>query len=251
MVAEGSLLLEVTGSVVGQVNGLAVYDLGDFSFGRPTRITAETFAGREGVINIEREAALSGRTHDKGVLILGGFLGARYGQERPLALTASMCFEQSYDGVDGDSASSTELYAIISSLSGLPLKQNIAVTGSVNQKGEIQPIGGVNQKVEGMFDVCRIAGLTGDQGVIIPHQNKRNLMLREDVAEAIKEGRFSVYAVKTIDEGLEILTGIPAGERQAGGSFPKGTVNYLVEQRLIELHQSMRGYYGDLVAAAG
>ena len=251
MVAEGSLLLEVTGSVVGQVNGLAVYDLGDFSFGRPTRITAQTYAGREGVINIEREAALSGRTHDKGVLILGGFLGARYGQERPLTLTASMCFEQSYEGVDGDSASSTELYAIISSLSGLPLKQNIAVTGSVNQKGEIQPIGGVNQKVEGMFDVCRIAGLTGDQGVIIPHQNRRNLMLREDVAEAIKEGKFNIYAAKTIDEGLEILTGMPAGERQADGSFPEGTINRLVDQRLRELHQSMRGYYGDLVAAAG
>ena len=255
MVAEGSLLLEVTGSVVGQVNGLAVYDLGDFSFGRPTRITAQTYAGREGVINIEREAALSGRTHDKGVLILGGFLGARYGQERPLTLTASMCFEQSYEGVDGDSASSTELYAIISSLSGLPLKQNIAVTGSVNQKGEIQPIDflpcGVNQKVEGMFDVCRIAALTGDQGVIIPHQNRRNLMLREDVAEAIKEGKFNIYAAKTIDEGLEILIGMPAGERQADGSFPEGTINRLVDQRLRELHQSMRGYYGDLVAAAG
>ncbi|MCH8106787.1 MAG: AAA family ATPase [Chloroflexi bacterium] len=251
MIAEGSLLLEVTGSVVGQINGLAVYDLGDFSFGRPSRITAQTFAGREGVINIEREASLSGRTHDKGVLILGGFLGARYGQERPLTLTASMCFEQSYDGVDGDSASSTELYAIISSLSGLPIKQSIAVTGSVNQKGEIQPIGGVNQKVEGMFDVCRIDGLTGDQGVMIPYQNKRNLMLREDVAEAVKEGTFNVYAVKTIDEGLEILTGVPAGKRQADGSFPKGTVNQLVEQRLKELHQSMRGYYGDLVAAAG
>jgi predicted ATP-dependent protease len=153
--------------------------------------------------------------------------------------------------VDGDSASSTELYAIISSLSGLPLKQNIAVTGSVNQNGEIQPIGGVNQKVEGMFDVCRIDGLTGDQGVMIPFQNKRNLMLREDVAEAIKEGTFKVYAVKTIDEGLEILTGVPAGKRQADGSFPKGTVNQLVDQRLKELHQSMRGYYGDLVAAAG
>ena len=251
MVAEGSLLLEVTGSVVGQVNGLAVYDLGDFSFGRPTRITAQTFAGREGVINIEREAALSGRTHDKGVLILGGFLGARYGQERPLTLTASMCFEQSYEGVDGDSASSAELYAIISSLSGLPIKQNIAVTGSVNQKGEIQPIGGVNQKVEGMFDVCRIAGLTGDQGVIIPRQNRRNLMLREDVAEAIREGTFNVYAVQTIDEGLEILTGMPAGQRLTDDSYPKDTINHMVDQRLRELHQSMRGYYGDLVAAAG
>ena len=161
-----------------------------------------------------------------------------------------MCFEQSYEGGDGDSASSTELYAIISSLSGLPLKQSIAVTGSVNQKGEIQPFGGVNQKVEGMFDVCRNAGLTGDQGVIIPHQNRRNLMLREDVAEAIREGRFNVYAVKTIDEGLEILTGMPAGERQTDGSFPKDTINHLVEKRLGELHQSMRGYYGDLVALA-
>ena len=251
MVAEGSLLLEVTGAVVGQVNGLAVYDLGDFSFGRPTRITAQTFAGREGVINIEREASLSGRTHDKGMLILAGFLGARYGQERPLTLSASMCFEQSYEGVDGDSASSTEVYAIISSLSGVPLKQNIAVTGSVNQKGEIQPIGGVNQKVEGMFDVCRIAGLTGDQGVIIPHQNRRNLMLREDVAEAIQEGKFNVYAVKTIDKGIEILSGVPAGERQTDGSFAKGTINHLVEQRLKELHQSMRGYYGNLVATTG
>ncbi len=248
MVEDGSLLLDFTGSVVGQVNGLAVYDLGDFSFGRPSRITAQTFAGREGVINIEREASLSGRTHDKGVLILSGYLGAKFGQERPLTLSTSLCFEQSYDGIDGDSASSTELYAIMSSLSGLPLKQNIAVTGSVNQKGEIQPIGGVNQKVEGMYDVCRIAGLTGDQGVMVPHQNLRNLMLRSDVVQAIKEGRFHIYSVKTIDEGLEILTGCPAGERGPDGAFPEGTVNYLVENRLRELNQSMRGYYEGLLA---
>jgi predicted ATP-dependent protease/nitrogen regulatory protein PII-like uncharacterized protein len=247
MVENGSLLLDFTGSVVGQVNGLAVYDLGDFSFGRPSRITAQTFAGREGVINIEREASLSGRTHDKGVLILSGFLGARFGQERPLTLSTSLCFEQSYDGVDGDSASSTELYAIMSSLSGLPLKQNLSVTGSVNQKGEIQPIGGVNQKVEGMFDVCRIDGLTGDQGVMVPHQNLRNLMLRSDVVEAIKQGQFHIYSVKTIDEGLEILTGVPAGERGPDGSYPEGTVNGLVEKRLRELHQSMRGYYEGLL----
>jgi predicted ATP-dependent protease len=248
MVEDGSLLLDFTGSVVGQVNGLAVYDLGDFSFGRPSRITAQTFTGREGVINIEREASLSGRTHDKGVLILSGYLGAKFGQERPLTLSTSLCFEQSYDGIDGDSASSTELYAIMSSLSGLPLKQNIAVTGSVNQKGEIQPIGGVNQKVEGMYDVCRIAGLTGDQGVMVPHQNLRNLMLRSDVVQAIKEGRFHIYSVKTIDEGLEILTGCPAGERGPDGAFPEGTVNYLVENRLRELNQSMRGYYEGLLA---
>jgi predicted ATP-dependent protease len=248
MVADGTLLLEVTGSVVGQVNGLAVYDLGDFSFGRPTRITTQTFAGREGIINIEREASLSGNTHDKGVLILSGYLGAKYGQRRPLTLSASLCFEQSYSGVDGDSASSAEVYAIVSSLSALPLRQDIAVTGSVNQKGEIQPIGGVNQKIEGMFDLCRISGLTGTQGVLIPHQNLRNLMLREDVVEAIREDRFHLYAIKTIDEGLEILTGYPAGERGTNGSYPKSTVGYLVEKRLEELNQSMRGYYDELLA---
>ena len=248
MVSDGTQLLEVTGSVEGQVNGLAVYDLGDFSFGRPTRITAQTFAGREGVINIEREASLSGRTHDKGVLILSGYLGAKYGHDRPLAISASLCFEQSYEGVDGDSASSAEVFAILSSLSGLGLRQDIAVTGSVNQKGEIQPIGGVNQKIEGMFDVCRVFGLTGDQGVVIPHQNLRNLMLRDDVVDAIREGKFHVYAIKTIDEGLEILTSVPSGERQADGNYPIDTVNHQVEKRLRELEKSMRGYYQGLLA---
>lgn len=248
MVADGTLLIEVTGSVEGQINGLAVYDLGDFSFGRPTRITAQTFAGREGVINIERESSLSGRTHDKGVLILSGYLGAKYGQVKPLTLAASLCFEQSYEGVDGDSASAAEVFAIVSSLSGLALRQDIAVTGSVNQMGDIQPIGGVNQKIEGMFDVCRVFGLTGDQGVVIPHQNLRNLMLRDDVVDAIRENKFHVYAIKTIDEGLEILTDYPAGERGVDGTFPEGTVNHLVEQRLQELDQSMRGYYQGLLA---
>jgi len=248
MIDQGTVLLETTGGVVGQVNGLAVYDLGDISFGRPTRITAQTFAGRDGVINIEREASLSGRTHDKGVLILSGYLGAKFGQDRPLTLSASLAFEQSYEGVDGDSASSTELYAILSSLSGLPLQQNIAVTGSVNQRGEIQPIGGVNQKIEGMFEVCRLGGLTGDQGVMIPHQNLRNLMLREEVVEAIREGKFHIYAVKTISEGLEVLTGYPAGVPQVDGTYPQGTVNYLVAKRLLELNQSMRGYYAEVLA---
>ena len=249
MISDGSLLLDVTGEEVGQINGLAVYDLGDFSFGKPTRITAQTFAGREGFINIEREALMSGRTHDKGVLILSGYLGAKFGKDRPLTLSASVCFEQSYEGVDGDSASSTEIYAITSSLSGLPIRQEVAVTGSVNQKGEIQPIGGVNQKVEGMFDVCRAAGeLTGTQGVIIPHQNVKNLMLREDVVEAIREGKFNVYAVKTIDEGLEILTGTTAGEADANGDFPEGTVNYLTANRLDELNDSMRGYLHGLLS---
>ena len=250
MVADGTQLLQVTGSEVGQINGLAVYDLGDFSFGRPTRITAQTYAGREGFINIERESSLSGRTHDKGVLILNGYIGAKFGQERPLTLSASLCFEQSYEGVDGDSASSAEVYAILSSLSGLGLRQDIAVTGSVNQKGEIQPIGGVNQKVEGMFDVCRVFGLTGTQGVMIPHQNVQNLMLRDDVVSAIKEGTFHIYAVKTIEEGLEILTDREAGQRSNNGSFTEGSVNGLVERRLKELNQSMRGYYGGLLAEA-
>ncbi|HEU0022906.1 MAG TPA: AAA family ATPase [Dehalococcoidia bacterium] len=250
MIAEGTLLIDLTGAVIGQVNGLAVFDLGDFAFGKPSRITAQTYAGRGGVINIEREAALSGRTHDKGVLILSGYLGAKYGQDRPLTLSVSLAFEQSYDGVDGDSASSTELYAILSSLSGVPLQQNIAVTGSVNQKGEIQPIGGVNQKIEGMFDVCRLAGLTGDQGVMIPHQNVKNLMLREDLVAAIRDGKFHIYAVSTIDEGIGILTGQEAGERQPDGSYPVGSISYLVDRRLQELSQSMRGHYGDLLSAA-
>jgi len=226
-----------------------VFDLGDFAFGKPSRITAQTYSGRSGVINIERESALSGRTHDKGVLILSGYLGAKYGQERPLTLSVSLAFEQSYEGVDGDSASSTELYAVLSSLSGVPLKQNIAVTGSVNQRGEIQPIGGVNQKIEGMFDVCRLSGLTGDQGVMIPHQNVKNLMLREDVVEAIRDGKFHIYAVRSIDEGIEILTGHQAGELLGDGTYPDGSISYLIDKRLKELSQSMRGYYGDLLLA--
>ena len=182
------------------------------------------------------------------MLILSGYLGARFGRNRPLTLSASLAFEQSYQGVDGDSASSTELYAILSSLSGLPLNQSIAVTGSVNQMGEIQPIGGVYQKIEGMFDVCRLYGLTGDQGVMIPHQNVKNLMLREDVVEAIRQGRFHIYAVKTVDEGIEILTGQPAGVRGADGDYPTGTVSHLVDRRLQELGQSMRGYYGEMLS---
>jgi predicted ATP-dependent protease len=242
MITEGTILVDVDGSVVGQVNGLSVYDLGIFSFGRPNRITAKTFLGRRGVINIEREAQLSGRIHDKGVLILSGYVGSKYAQHMPLSLSASICFEQSYSGVEGDSASSTELYAILSSLADIPIRQHIAVTGSVNQKGEIQPIGGVNHKIEGFFDVCRAKGLTGDQGVLIPYQNIRHLMLREDVVEAVQEGQFHIYSVKTIDEGMEILTGIPAGERLGDGTYPEGTVNYLVSMRLTEYARRMRDY---------
>jgi lon-related putative ATP-dependent protease len=242
MITDGTLMIDVKGEVTGQVNGLAVYDLGIFSFGRPNRITAKTFLGKRGVINIERESQMSGRIHDKGVLILSGYLGSKYAQDKPLSLSASICFEQSYSGVEGDSASSTELYAILSSLSDFPIRQDIAVTGSVNQKGEVQPIGGVNHKIEGFFDICRAKGLTRKQGVMIPGLNVRHLMLREDVVEAVKEGAFHIYEVKTIDQGIEILTGVPAGERQTDGTFPEGTVNCLVDRRLREYAERLREY---------
>ncbi len=243
LISDGTIMVDLSGEVVGQVNGLAVYDLGDFSFGRPSRITARTYAGRSGVINIEREAQLSGRIHDKGVLILSGYLGSKFAQDMPLALSASLSFEQSYEGVDGDSASSTELYSILSSLADVPIAQGIAVTGSVNQRGEIQPIGGVNEKVEGFFDLCRMKGLTGEQGVIVPHQNVRNLMLREDLVDAIQRGEFHIYAVKTIDEGIETLTGIEAGERAAGSGYPEGSVNWRVQKRLTELADVFKSFY--------
>jgi ATP-dependent Lon protease len=233
-------MIDTEGAVVGQVNGLSVYDMGQFSFGKPTRITARTSIGRAGVINIEREADLSGSTHNKGVLILGGYLRGRYAQDKALAFTASLAFEQSYGGVDGDSASSTEVYAVLSSLSKLPLRQDIAVTGSLNQKGEIQPIGGVNEKIEGFFDVCKARGLTGTQGVIIPHQNVQNLMLRADVVEAARAGRFHVYPVATIDEGIEILTGVPAGVLREDGTYEPGTVNDLVDKEIQRVSRAVK-----------
>ena len=245
MIEEGTILIDTQGKTVGQVNGLAVYDTGELTFGQPTRITARTSMGRAGVISIEREADLSGKTHNKGVLILAGYLRGKYAQNKPFALSASIAFEQSYSGVDGDSASSTEVYAILSSLSGLPLRQDLAVTGSLNQKGEIQPIGGVNEKIEGFFAVCRAKGLTGTQGVIIPHQNVSNLMLSEEVVQAVKNGQFHIYPVKTIDEGLEILTGVKAGERQADGSFEEGTVNYMVDKELERLALAWREFEGE------
>jgi lon-related putative ATP-dependent protease len=240
LIAEGTVLVDVDGATVGQVNGLAVYQMGDFSFGKPSRITAKTFMGRGGITNIERESKLSGNTHDKGVLILGGYLGGKYAQESPLSLSSTVCFEQSYDGVDGDSASSTELYAILSSLSEIPIQQGIAVTGSVNQNGEVQAIGGVNQKIEGHYDVCRLKGLTGAQGVMIPRANLRNLMLRSDVVEAVKAGKFRVYAVGKIDEGIEVLTGVSAGERDGEGKYPAGSVNDLVEQKLRQFTEQQK-----------
>ena len=220
MIDRGTLMIDVDGEVVGQVNGLAVYSMGDHMFGKPTRITASTSMGRSGIINIEREADLSGSTHNKGMLILSGYLRKKYAQDKPLTMDASIAFEQSYSGVDGDSASSTEIYALLSSLSGLPIKQSIAVTGSVNQKGEIQAIGGVNEKIEGFYDCCRKLGLTGKQGVMIPASNVKDLMLRKDVVEAVKEGKFHVYSVKTVDEGIEILTGKEAGQMGSVGRYP-------------------------------
>jgi lon-related putative ATP-dependent protease len=242
MIEEGTILIDTEGKVVGQVNGLSVYDMGQFAFGKPTRITAKTAVGRAGVINIEREADLSGRTHNKGVLILGGYLRGKYAQNKPFSLSASIAFEQSYSGVEGDSASSTEVYAILSSLSNLPLRQDIAVTGSINQKGEIQPIGGVNEKIEGFFDVCHAKGLTGSQGVIIPHQNVQNLMLRQDVVDAVAQGQFHVYSIKTVDDGMEILTGVEAGLPKEDGTFDEKTVNGLVDRELKRLAASWKEF---------
>ena len=242
MIEDGIIMIDSEGAKVGQVNGLSVYDMGEYAFGKPSRITAKTAMGKSGIINIEREADLSGRTHNKGVLILGGYLRGKYAQDKPLTLTASLAFEQSYGGIDGDSASSTEVYAILSSLSDLPLRQDIAVTGSVNQNGEIQPIGGVNQKIEGFFDVCRSRGLTGKQGVMIPHQNVGDLMLRKDVVEAVAGRKFHIYPVRSIDQGIEILTAVPAGEKGKDGTYPPGTVNYLVDQRLLELAKKMKAF---------
>jgi predicted ATP-dependent protease len=244
MISEGTVLVDVDGAVVGQVNGLAVYQMGDFSFGKPSRITVKTFMGRGGIVNIERESKMSGKSHDKGVLILGGYLGGKYAQQSPLSLSSTICFEQSYDGVDGDSASSTELYALLSSLSGAPIQQGVAVTGSVNQNGEVQAIGGVNYKIEGHFDVCRLKGLTGTQGVMIPQSNVRNLMLRPDVVEAVSAGKFHIYSVRTIDEGIEVLTGVAAGARNTDGSYPEGTINDRVQKKLQEFTELQKKLTG-------
>ncbi len=232
---EGTILIDTEGERVGQLNGLSVLQLADFAFGHPSRITARIRLGKGEVIDIEREVELSGPIHSKGVLILSGFLGARYAPDHPLSLSASLVFEQSYGAVEGDSASSAELYALLSALSGLPLKQSIAVTGSVNQHGQIQAIGGVNEKIEGFFDLCRGRGHLHGQAVLIPSSNIRHLMLRRDVVDAVRSGTFHIYAVATIDEGIQILTGVRAEERDASGKFPDGSVNHKVESRLIEL----------------
>ena len=240
---KGTILLDVKGERVGQINGLVVYNFTRNSFGKPARITTQVRLGRGEFINIEREVAMSGPIHSKGVLILQSLISNRFAKHSPLSLSASIVFEQSYGGVDGDSASSTEYYCMLSAISGLPIKQSMAVTGSINQFGEIQPIGGVNEKIEGFFEVCKYSGLTGTQGVIIPRTNVVNLMLKEEVVEAVANGQFHIFAIDTVDDGIELLTGVKAGIADKNGKFPKGTVNYQVQQSLNE-------YYKDYVRCA-
>lgn len=240
MFLDGSLLIDLKGAKVGQINGLAVISAGEYSFGKPTRITASTYSGESGIINIEREANQSGRIHDKGVLILSGYLGEKYARLQPLGLTVSIGFEQSYSFIEGDSASSTELYAILSGISEVPVKQYIAVTGSVNQKGEVQPIGGVNEKIEGFFEICKLGGLTGKQGVMIPKQNVKNLMLKKEVIDAVKNNEFHIYAVGHVDEGIEILTDMEVGVLNKDGEYPGNTINGLITKKLKEMNRTKK-----------
>jgi ATP-dependent Lon protease len=245
-IRDGTLLVDLDGRKAGQVNGLAVANIGGYEFGRPSRVTAAVSMGTQGIINVEREAQLSGHTHDKGVLIISGYLRRTYAQDFPLSLSASLCFEQSYGGIDGDSASSTELFALISSLSGVPLRQDLGVTGSVNQWGEIQPIGGINEKIEGFFATCVEVGFTGQQGVVMPVQNLHNLVLRPQVIEAIGKGQFHLYPIRTIDEGLEVLTGV-----KAGSVHEEGTIHYLASQRLRRLAEGLRHFAATPAGAHG
>jgi predicted ATP-dependent protease len=242
MMEEGTLLVNLDGSYPGQVNGLSVLEIGGYAFGKPVRITASVGLGKAGLINIEREANLSGRFHDKGVHIISGYLRSAFAQDKPLSLTASICFEQSYSGVDGDSASSTEIYALLSALSELPLRQDVAVTGSLNQRGDIQAIGGVNEKIEGFFDVCRIEGLTGTQGVMIPLANVDDLMLREDVLDAVASRKFHIWPIARVEQGVELLTGTPAGSRNGSGKFENGTVFSRVDERLRDMARMMKDF---------
>jgi predicted ATP-dependent protease len=241
-IERGTLYIDTSGEKTGQINGLSVIQLGNFSFGQPSRITAKVRIGGNKVIDIEREVEMGGPIHSKGVLILSSYLGARYTRDYPLSLTASLVFEQNYSGIEGDSASSAELYALLSALSGVPIRQSVAVTGSVNQHGQVQPIGGVNEKIEGFFDVCSTKGLDGSQGVVIPESNRKHLMLREDVREAIAAGQFSIYSIETIDDGIEILTGRNAGTEDEEGNFPQGSINDLVTRKLAEFAKKMHRF---------
>ncbi len=242
MIRKEILLIQTDGEKIGQVNGLSVLGLGDYAFGMPSKITASVGVGKEGIVNVEREAQMSGPTHTKGVVIIGGFLNDTYAREKPLSLSAKLTFEQSYSGVDGDSASSTELYAILSALSSRPISQSVAVTGSVNQKGEVQAIGGVNEKIEGFFEVCKLKGLTGRQGVMIPESNVQNLMLKDEVIEALKKKKFHLWSVSTINEGIEHLTGVPAGARSSDGTYPKGSINDLVQRSLSDMADRVKEF---------
>ncbi len=239
MMIEGTLIVDTEGTKIGQVNGLAVLDLGDYIFGKPSRITAKTFSGRAGVVNIERETKMSGKIHEKAIMIISSYLGSKYAIKKPITLSASITFEQLYETIEGDSATCAELYALLSSLSGVPLKQCFAVTGSMDQNGDVQPIGGVNQKIEGFFDLCKIRGLNGNHGVIIPKKNALNLFLKEEIVSAVNDGKFSVYTVEKMEEGLEILTGIPAGELNESGEYPEGTLNFFVARRLTEIAEAL------------
>lgn len=239
MMLDDTLIVNTQGEKVGQVNGLAVLDIGDYSFGKPSRITAKTFMGRAGVVNLERETKMSGKIHEKAILIITSYLGGKYAVRKPISLSASIAFEQLYEMIEGDSATCAELYALLSSISGVPLKQNFAVTGSMDQNGDVQPIGGVNQKIEGFFHLCSMRGLDGSNGCIIPKRNARNLVLSEDVREAVEKGLFNIYTIDKMEEGLEILTGLKAGELQADGTYPEGTINYFVEKRLTEISEAM------------
>ena len=242
MICRGIIKIDVMGNQVGQVNGLSVVGFGDIAFGQPSRITVSIGLGKDGLIDIERESEMGGPIHTKGVLILSGYLAEKYTQDKPLSLSARLVFEQNYSGVEGDSASSTELYAILSALSGLPINQGIAVTGSVNQKGEVQAIGGVNEKIEGFFEICHEKGLTGDQGVLIPESNVMNLMLKEKVVEAVSDGKFHIWPINHIDQGIEVLTGVKAGFRQEDGSFEVGSINAMVDQRLKDMAEKMEEF---------
>ncbi|MEW6067383.1 MAG: ATP-binding protein [Nitrospirota bacterium] len=240
LMLEGTIIVDTTGEKAGQVNGLAVLDLGDYRFGKPSRITARTYPGKAGVVNIERETKMSGKIHEKAILIITHYLGSKYAIKKPITLSASITFEQLYEMIEGDSASCAELYALLSSIGEFPLKQSIAVTGSMDQNGEVQPVGGINEKIEGFFDLCRLRGLDGSQGVIMPEKNVKNLMLKKDVVEAVKEGKFSIYPIQRVEEGLEIITGMQAGKLRDDGTYPEGTVNYLVLKRIMEISEAVK-----------
>ena len=236
------IFISTDGEAVGQINGLSVLSLGDFSFGAPSRITVAVGLGKEGLVDVQREVAMSGPIHGKGVMIIAGYVASKFARDKPLTLSARIVFEQNYEGVEGDSASSTELYALLSALSGVPIKQHFAVTGSVNQKGEVQPIGGANEKIEGYFEVCKARGLDGLHGVVIPQSNARNLMLKQEVLDAVKGGKFHIYPVSTIEEGIEVLTGVPAGKQLPTGGYEENTIYGLVDKRLREMAETVKRF---------